>query len=205
MTGQDVLWTLFAATFGYLVGSLSGGLVAGRLWGGVDVRQTGSGRAGATNVLRALGWRAAALAFAIDIGKGALAMGVAAALGGVPAQVGAGLGVVLGHNWPLYSGFRGGRGVAPAVGAALVVAPPVALAGIGLALLAMALSRYVSLGSLVGTLSWVLIIAVLALIGQQPLPIGLVSLAVGALIFLQHWDNILRIAKGTERRLGERV
>ena len=189
----------------YLIGSLPSGIIVGRLWKGVDIRQQGSGRMGATNVLRVLGWKAAALVLILDVAKGGFAMLLAQALGGVPAQVAAGIGVLAGHNWPIYVGFRGGRGITPGIGASFAIVPPAAIAGIILAVLAIAIWRYVSLGSIVGTFVCCGTIIALALMGHYPWPYGPLALAGGGIILFQHRDNIVRLIRGTERRLGERA
>lgn len=203
MMAGALLAALLALGASYLLGSIPSGLIVGRLWRGVDVRRHGSGRTGATNVLRVLGWKAAAVVLGMDVAKGAVAMALGGLLGGIPAQVGAGLGVLAGHNWPLYGGFRGGRGVTPGIGAALVIAPVAALAGIAIAALVIAIWRYVSLGSLVGTFVCCSTIVALAFLGIEPLPFGPLALAGGSLIVFQHRDNIVRLLRGTERRLGE--
>ncbi|MBI4235885.1 MAG: glycerol-3-phosphate 1-O-acyltransferase PlsY [Chloroflexi bacterium] len=205
MTLVIAFQALLALAVSYLLGSIPSGILVGRLWGRVDVRAYGSGRMGATNVLRILGWRAAAVVLGLDVAKGAAAMALGGLLGGVPAQVGAGIGVLAGHNWPLYAGFRGGRGVTPGIGAALVIVPVAALAGLLIAAAVIAISRYVSLGSLVGTIVCCGTIAALAFLGQEPLPFGPLALAAGSLITFQHRDNIVRLLRGTERRLGERA
>ena len=192
-----------ALIIGYLLGSVPSGVLVGRLWRGVDVRQFGSGRTGAANVLRTIGWRAAVIVTFLDVGKGAAAMAVGGLLGAAPGHVAAGVAVLAGHNWPVSVGFQGGRGVMPAMGAALVVAPIAAVVGITLAAVVIGFSRYVSLGSIAGTVGCCSIIVVLAVEGSEPAVFAPLAMAGGGLIVFQHRDNIARLLRGTERRFGE--
>jgi glycerol-3-phosphate acyltransferase PlsY len=194
---------LLVVGLGYLLGSIPSGLVAGRLQG-VDLRQRGSGRTGATNALRTLGPALAALVLAADVAKGAMAVALAPlVLEGPMAQVGAALGAVAGHNWPLFSRFQGGRGVAPALGGQLVMAPWVAMAGLAAFALAILASRYVSLGSLVGTTATGAILVVQALAQWGPWEYAVYGVAGATIVVVQHRDNIARLLAGRERRLGQ--
>ena len=177
-----------------------------RLFHGVDVREYGSGRTGTSNVLRTGGLKSAALVLVLDLSKGALAVLLAKVVADTPAaDVTAGLLVLAGHNWSLFLGFKGGRGIMPAAGAVLVISP-IALA---LCILAWAVaarvSRYVSVASLAGVT-----MAVVAAVAQAVFfdfsYVYLIYFGIGAfIIFWQHSDNILRLRHGTEPRLGERV
>ena len=205
MTPVEVGLVALALLVGYVLGSVPSGVVVGKLWRGVDVRKHGSGRMGATNVLRTLGPKAAVLVTVLDVGKGALAMALGGWLAGTYGNVVAGVAVVAGHNWPFTVGFHGGRGVMPAVGAALVAVPIAGAVGISLAAIFIIVFRYVSLGSLAGTVSCCAIMAALAIQGSQPMAFAPMAIAGGGLIVFQHRDNILRLLRGTERRLGERA
>jgi glycerol-3-phosphate acyltransferase PlsY len=137
---------------GYLIGSVPFGLIVGRAVGGLDVRDFGSGNMGTANVLRTVGARAGAITFALDVGKGAAAIGLARAWGADPTtQAAAGLAACVGHSWPVFARFRGGKAVATAFGAMVLVSPEAAawatVGGIG----ALALSRTMSVGSLTAT------------------------------------------------------
>ncbi len=187
----------------YFFGSLPSGVTVGKLWRGVDIRQHGSGRTGATNVLRTIGWKAAAIVTLLDVGKGAVAMLLGGWFADTPGYVLAGIAVLAGHNWPISAGFKGGRGVMPAVGASLVIVPFAAVVGIALAALVIGVSRYVSLGSMAGTVGCCSIISVLAIQGSEPIAFAPLAMAGGGLIVFQHRDNIVRLIRGTERRLGE--
>ena len=139
-----------ATAAGYVIGSIPFGLLLGRATRGLDVRETGSGSMGSTNVLRVAGPAAAGATFALDVGKGTAAVLCARALGaGAAGQVGAGLAAMVGHSWPVFAGFRGGKSVATAFGAcwrSLRRSPAYAVAG---GVSALVSTRIVSLGSLV--------------------------------------------------------
>lgn len=186
-----------------LAGSLSWGYIVVNLTRGADVRDFGSGRTGVSNILRTTGGKAAALVFALDAGKGILSALLArAVIGPGEAEVAAGLFALCGHNWPVFLRFRGGRGIMPGVGGLAVMAPWVALAGAALFLVITLASRYLSLGSIVGTLTAAALSLTLTLAtGHHPL-YTLYIFVGGSIIIWQHRDNIRRIANGTERRLA---
>lgn len=210
----------------YLIGSFPSGVVVVRLARGIDVRQVGSRRSGATNVLRAAGTLAAAAVFALDVLKGAgavwlgrwLALSVrlqplwgrdllAWPLAGEPTRatwlaVASGLAAFCGHNWPVYVRFRGGRGVATAFGTFLPMAPLPAVGALVVGVLVIALTRYVSLGSLIGSCALPVGLALQAALGRLPWPVVWYGVAAATLIVFQHRDNIARLRAGTERRLG---
>ncbi len=199
---------IFAAIIigGYLLGSVPFGLLLGKLYG-VDVRQYGSGKPGATNVFRVLGAKAAIPAFVADVAKGAIPVIAARLVLGPGGEVAGALAAVAGHNWPIYLKFRGGRGAAPSLGALAAMSWPVSLlAPLCLAVFAMvvALSRYVSLGSMLAALSvLVMMIPLVALNRIELIYLTYGVLAPGLIVF-QHRDNIARLVAGTERKLGER-
>jgi glycerol-3-phosphate acyltransferase PlsY len=194
----------------YLVGALPVGLVIGRLVGGVDIRQTGSGRTGATNAMRSLGTRWAALVFVLDLGKGAAAVLLAGSLyqagpAGSPEVVAAaaGLAAVVGHNWSVFIRFSGGRGVATSAGALLALAPVTIAILAPLAALIVLWTRYVSVASMAAAVLAVpLTVALLPSGLAGPAAIGF-SVVAAALIVAAHRDNIARLRNGTERRWGE--
>jgi acyl phosphate:glycerol-3-phosphate acyltransferase len=193
---------ILAALAGYLIGSIPVGYLVGRV-AGVDPRATGSGKMGATNVLRTLGRKASATVLLCDIGKGALAVGLAhvAFQGLMEAEVAAGIAAILGHVFPVFVGFRGGRGVATAIGGMLVISPLVGLAGLLTGLVIIAVFRVASLGSLLGALLALLLIAALVMGRMQP-AVALVYCLLSFLILAAtHRDNIQRLATGTERKI----
>lgn len=183
---------------GYALGNFSPAYLVGRLAGGFDIREQGSGNAGATNVMRTLGWRYGALVFLLDALKGAAAAGVGFWLGGDLGMAAAAIGVVLGHDFPVVLNFRGGKGIAATTGILLSLLPLPTLAGILLFVLVVVGTRMVSLGSLV----FVSGMALYALLSQQPLM--LVVIAVGAAVFaiVRHRENIRRILAGVENRIS---
>lgn len=189
----------------YLLGSVSFSYLIVRLLKRQDVRRVGSGNAGATNVLRTAGAWPALVALILDLGKGAAAV-TAARLMSAPLAVvgGAAVAVVLGHVFPLFFGLRGGKGVATAVGALGPLAPVAAAASIALFALVVALSRYVSVGSITAALSFPLLWAAEGLLAGDPTPPVLLAAAtlVAALVVTMHRPNLRRLAAGREHRLG---
>lgn len=188
---------------GYLLGSIPFGLVAGYLYLHRDIRDSGSGKTGTTNVLRTAGKSAAALVLFGDIAKGAVPAlvgrfvfhddGVAAA--------GAGAAIV-GHIWPVFAGFRGGRGVASAFGAILGLTPLIALFFPLIGAVLVIPTRYVSLMSVLGTPIAAGIVVVGAIGGWQPVPFAVEAVFATALIEYKHLPNIRRLLAGTEPRIG---
>ena len=190
----------------YLLGSLPTGLIVGKVTKGIDLRAYGSGKTGAANTLRTLGPGAFAVVFLVDFAKAFVAVSLAGLLIGTSsAQVLAGLSALVGHNWSLYIGFSGGRGVAPGIGALLAMSPGVSAIVTTATVSSILLSRYISLGSVVGG-----IVSLLGILGAVVLglerPVYLFYVVPGALIVLyQHRDNIERLIRGTERKLGDPV
>ena len=187
---------------GYLLGSVSFALLLVRWRTGRDIRTVGSGNAGATNVLRAHG-KALALAVALlDIAKGAAAVLLVRTVTGDPRYAAAaGFAAILGHVFPVFSGFRGGKGVATAVGAFLVLAPLGTLACMAVFVLAVAVTRYVSVGSIVAI---VLLPPAARVLSHAPDAVLIAAAATAVLVVLKHLDNIKRLARGEERRIGSK-
>ncbi|MBV9119364.1 MAG: glycerol-3-phosphate 1-O-acyltransferase PlsY, partial [Chloroflexi bacterium] len=170
---------------------------------GVDPRAQGSGKTGATNVLRTLGPSASATVLVGDAAKGAAVVLFARFVlhGDVEAEVAAGIAAILGHVFPVFIGFRGGRGVATALGAMLIISPVIALAALVAGLLVIARSRVASLGSLLGVGIALLVTVALVLTRFETiLPLVYCALAC-VIIVLTHRDNIQRLAAGTERKI----
>lgn len=192
-----------AFVISYLLGSLSFSTIISKYVYGIDIRRYGSGNAGATNTLRVLGAQPAAAVFLLDMLKGVLAVGVGWMLSGgdEAAAVFSGIFAVIGHNWPLFFRFRGGKGIATTIGVMAVMAFPAAVLSGAVALLAIAVTRYVSLGSLLFT--GLLPIFVLLWYDSPSLLAGTVVIAV--LAYWRHRKNIVNLLQGRERKLGERV
>lgn len=188
---------------GYLLGSIPFGLVLGYLWTGRDIREFGSGKTGTTNVLRTAGRIPAALAVVGDISKGALPAvigrfvfddwGVAAAGSAV---------AVVGHIWPVFAGFRGGRGVATAFGGIVVLAPFAGLACLGVAAVILLATRYVSLMSIISTAGAGVLMVIGFVAGWTPPAALIFTLVAGGLIQYMHIPNMRRLLAGTEPRIG---
>ena len=191
---------IIAVTFGYLVGSVPFAFLLARRRG-VDLRRTGSGNVGAANVLRTSGVSDAAVAICLDVAKGAVAVLVAQRLSGGPAApVAGGLAAVIGHIYPAWIGFRGGKGVATAAGVFVVLAP--LAVGIASAVFALATwaTRYVSVGSMAAAVT-----LAAAAAAADVSPVVTVGAAVAAVIIVhRHRGNLGRLFAGTERRVGER-
>jgi len=202
----------------YLLGSIPFGLIIGKLKSGVDIREHGSGKTGATNVMRTIGTKLGILTLLLDVVKAAGAVMLAAVIidsssgiltiGGVSvywqhiAQVAAGLAAIAGHNWPVFAKFKGGRGVTAYFGTLFAIFPPAGILGAEVVAIAALRSRHMSLGSILGALAaWCLMVPLTLAYDLLP-PIYLVyGLVVIALLVYQHQDNIKRLRQGTERRL----
>ena len=191
---------------GYLLGALPFGLILGRLFKGVDVREYGSGKTGMTNVMRTAGIPAAALSLALDMGKSIAVVALArfVLFPDVPGSHAAGaIAVLIGHNWSVFIGFKGGRGTAPGWGGLIMLSPWSGLVATLVGLPVVGLSRYMSLGSILGTLSGVITLAVLIALGRAPVEYIAYSVIGAALVIGLHKDNIQRLLSGTERKIGQ--
>ena len=205
---NDLSITVFVLVSAYFFGAIPSGVIIGRLWRGVDIRSYGSGGSGATNVNRTLGARAGAVVLASDITKGLLVTGVARYLVEADAWLiaSAGAVTVLGHMFPVYIQFRGGKGVAAGLGALAIISPfsaVIALSGVIIAVL----SKYVSLGSVIGTS---LSLGALIVFSAFEVTIFgwdhdrwdlLFAIPVSILIIWSHQSNIGRLVKGDESKL----
>ncbi len=199
-----MIWELVVAAIGaYFFGSIPAGLIVGKVYRRIDVREYGSGRIGSTNILRTLGPGAALIVLISDTAKGVLPVLAARWLTGDAAvQAAAGVGAVLGHDWPIYVGFRGGRGVATAAGALIGMLPLMALVVVAAGLALLLPFRYVSLMSIGGTLICAGVVVALAVHGDVDLAYAVYGAVASALIVALHRENIERLLKGTEPKLG---
>jgi glycerol-3-phosphate acyltransferase PlsY len=189
-----------ALALAYLVGSIPFAFLVARRRG-VDLRARGSRNVGASNVLRTTGVATAVTAMCLDAVKGSLAVLIAYRLSnGLGLPVAAGLASVVGHIFPVWLGFRGGKGVATAAGVFAVLAP-VALAAAGTVfILTVWLTRYISIGSIAGAAA----LAIVAATGEHPQAVTIGAMSAAALIVYRHRDNLVRLRTGTERRVGLR-
>lgn len=200
---------LLSAVLGYVLGAIPFGLLIGRWTRGVDLRAYGSHKTGATNALRTLGARAAASVFVLDVAKGVAAVLLARVLFGGDDQTEwaaalAGVAAIVGHNWSVFIGFTGGRGVATSAGALAAVSPWTLVIVLPIVVAVIWRSRYVSLGSITGALAAPIVTAVLAGLGVASVPAVAYALASGLLVTASHADNIGRLRAGTERRIGQK-
>lgn len=197
---------ILSAVAGYLLGSANTSLILGKLFYKKDVRQYGSGNAGATNTLRTLGKTAALLVVAGDFVKGMLACLIGRWLAGETSagvwagEYAAGLMAVIGHNWPLYFSFKGGKGVMSAFSVAVMLSPFAALICLSGFILIVAVTRYVSLGSMVGGIAF----PVMTWILGEPLFLVLTAVLLAVLIIFRHFSNIRRLVAGNEKKLSFR-
>ena len=186
----------------YLLGSISFSVLLAKSLKGIDIRQHGSGNAGATNTLRVLGKGPAILVLALDVLKGIAAVWIGRWLGGDSAWVASlcGIAAIIGHNWPVYFRFRGGKGIATTIGVmATLVFFPALYAGI-IAILSIVFTRYVSLGSLIFVFLTPVFLAVTGEFG----PYFWASLVICVFAFWRHRTNIVKIAQGKENKLGSK-
>src|SRR5271157_2943356 len=189
--------------FAYLLGSIPFGYLIVRWQKGVDVRSTGSGSTGATNVMRNLGIAGFVATFILDVGKGPVAVLLASRLtSGDPRWIAASsVAAILGHCFPVWLKFRGGKGVATGVGVFLALAPlQVALALVIFAIV-VAIWRYISLGSIVATAAFPLLVYFMK---HPPLPIVLGAAVSALIIIAMHHANIRRLLSGTENKVGKK-
>ena len=192
-----MLTDLALVVLAYLLGSISCGLLIARVYGGADLRHSGSGNIGATNVVRTLGTTAGLLTLLGDGAKGLVAVLCALKWGQtsvLPAL--AALAAVLGHMFPLYHGFRGGKGVATALGVFLPTLPLPLLGGLVIWLVVVAVWRYVSAGSILAAL----VVPLLAVLWSYPVPLVLAAALIALLVLYKHRENLSRLLQGRESK-----
>lgn len=210
----------FAAVIimGYLLGSIPFGLLIGRRSAKVDVRQYGSGKTGATNVLRAAGKKAAALVVILDVSKGVLAVLFAGliirgdylvvgefGLGMLVAQVLAASAAIIGHIFPVFLKFKGGRGVAPFFGGLIALCPAAAIFGGEVLIIGAGLTKFASLGSIAGVIGTYAVLVPLTILSGFPIEYLAYALIGTIIVIVMHRDNIVRLVKGKERKLGQKA
>lgn len=195
---MTILTSLGLLIAGYLIGNISFAYYAGRIFGGFDIREKGSGNAGATNVIRVLGWKIGIGVFVLDALKGLAAAAIGLVLGGEVGAMLAAFGVVLGHDFPVFLNFRGGKGIASTTGIFLFLFPLPALGAVLLFVLIVLVSRWVSLGSLV----FVSCVLAYVLVSGQPTAYAVLAAGLTLFAFLRHSANIQRLLRGEENRLS---
>ncbi len=186
----------------YLLGSVPFALLLSRRWSATDLRAVGSGNLGATNVLRASGVGAGVLVAVLDAIKGAASVALAMRMSADPAApAAAGLAAIIGHIYPMWTRFRGGKGVATACGVFAVLTPVAVAPSLLVFLVAVWVSKYVSLGSILATIT----LPSIAYAAGAPAASLLAAFAAAALILFRHRSNLTRLLGGTERRIGARA
>ncbi|MGI5850339.1 MAG: glycerol-3-phosphate 1-O-acyltransferase PlsY [Christensenellales bacterium] len=189
---------ILSAVIGYFIGCISFGYITGKLFKGKDIRDVGSGNAGTANVIRNYGWAIGLITFIGDVFKGAASALVGFALCGTVGVFIGGLAAVLGHIWPVFLKFRGGKGVATSLGVFLVMMPYQALAVFGLCVIVIALTKTMSIGSLIGT-ALMVVCSLVFYFGD--IWNHVVSVLLLLLVLYSHRANIKRLAEGKENQL----
>jgi len=204
-----ILAVVLAVGIGYVSGALPWGLWLGRWVRGVDVRTMGSRNLGATNVYRSLGPALGILTLLLDIAKGAVPVALVPGLAATQAFPGGrtwcmmavAVAAVAGHVWTCFAGFRGGKGVATTVGVLLAMAPIAFGVFAAVFVLTVALTRFISLGSVLGSIAFVVALGWTAAGGVRS-PSFIVGTVLALLVIVRHRENLVRLARGTERRFS---
>jgi len=208
---EAIVKGFISLVIGYLLGSANTSLIVGKFYG-IDVRQHGSGNAGLTNTLRTIGKTAAFFVILGDILKGVISCLIGYYLlkdvqfaGLIPVEVPqkagmffGGLGAVLGHNWPLYFGFKGGKGILTSFSVVMMTAPYIGLILLGVFIIIVAATRYVSLGSIIGCALFPILIAIC----YKNIVFVIYAALLAALAIIRHNQNIVRLLSGTESKLS---
>lgn len=212
---ETILRFAAAAVSGYLLGSLPSGVIIGKVFGNIDPRTMGSGKTGTTNILRTLGPGPAAMVLVLDLSKGVAAVLLAryAFMPQPPASVNlqawaeafGGFAAILGHNHSIFIHFTGGRGVATGGGTMLAVSPFAFVVALIALVVPIALTRYVSLGSIMGAAAGAITDVILAATGHDSWPHAIFLVVGASYIIFAHRDNIERLLAGTERKLGAKA
>jgi len=193
---------IIAITAAYAIGSIPFALILARRWGTRDLRRIGSGNLGAANVWRAAGATAGVLVALLDIAKGAAGVVLAERLtGGAAAPAAAGVAAVVGHIYPVWLGFRGGKGVATSCGVFAVLTPLAVLPALAVFFVSVWITKYISAGSVMASFA----LTPLAYATGSPTPVIAAAAAVAALIVFRHRSNLKRVRAGTEPRVGMKV
>jgi glycerol-3-phosphate acyltransferase PlsY len=213
-----ILKFLSVIMIGYLLGSIPFGVIVSRFSAKKDLRAFGSGKTGATNVLRTAGKKAAALSVLGDLLKGIIPVVLAGyifgenllvigsiGIGADLAQIFAGLAAIAGHNWSVFLKFKGGRGVATFFGGLMALCPPAALIGGEVLLFSAGITRFASFGSILGVVTAYVVLVPFTVIYHFPLAYLGYALIGSVTIIIMHKDNIIRLISGTERKIGDKA
>lgn len=193
--------TILAITLSYLIGSISTAYLVVKIVKGIDIRAVGSGNAGATNVKRILGTGPAVFVLILDMLKGVLAVSIGKWIGGEILSLWCGVAVVIGHNWPLFFGLKGGKGSATSFGVIITVSPMIAVLLAIIGVLSIAVTKYVSLGSILAAPIYVIAMAVSYKTSHHTL----FALILALMVLYRHRENIKRLREGKESKLGETI
>ena len=211
---MNIIAGIIFVVLAYLVGSISFGLLIGKLIKGIDIRNFGSGSTGATNVARVCGPIWGIISLILDMGKAAIPVALTVYILETPdwSHSLTGLSAIAGHIWPLFTNFKGGKGIASGWAALIVLSPWAGVAATLAAAPVIGITRYVSLGSIVGSVVGGLSITVLAILNNLetdgvpniPFVYSAYGLIGGAITVLLHKDNVKRLIKGNENKLGQK-
>src|SRR6185436_1374182 len=191
-----------AIVVAYLIGSIPFALICARRWGASDLRDVGSGNLGAANVMRASGVTAGVMVAALDMAKGAASVWLAGRFSAGPEiSAAAGFAAIVGHIYPVWLRFRGGKGVATACGVFSMLTPLAVPPALVVFVITVWLTKYISLGSVLASL----VLPPLAYVVGSPAPAVLAAIAAAIIIVFRHRSNVVRLRTGTERRLGVRA
>ena len=183
----------------YLIGNFSTSYLVSKIFAKIDIREYGSGNAGSTNVLRTLGVKAAAFTFLGDLLKGIIAVYLGNVVGGFNISLLCGIAVVVGHNWPVFLEFKGGKGIATTIGVVVSIKPLVAFICISIGIIILFKFRYVSLASIIAV---VILPFTIIIYGFEYFLFGLI---LALLAIYRHQENIKRLLAGNERKIGEKT
>ena len=197
-----MVWKIIlAGIIGYLLGCIPSGVLISKAYGIRDIRKHGSGNSGTTNVLRTLGWLPSVLTLICDCLKGYVACLIGKHLCGDPAMLVGGLCAILGHDFPVFMGFKGGKGIATSLGLIIAINPWLALALLVVQIIAVALTRYMSVASLITTVAFPILVGFTER-GRENFPLFLGAACIAsALSLFGHRSNIQRLIHGEENRL----
>lgn len=190
---------ILAAVLGYLIGNIASSYFAGKLLKNIDIREHGSGNAGATNTFRVLGFKAGVIVFICDVIKGILAALIGGWLTG--SEIGAivaGGAAVVGHNWPVFLGFKGGKGIATTFGLLIAVFPIISIILFILCVSIIWITRYVSLASISAAILFPILLAAF----RKPIEILLLGIILSLLALYRHRTNIIRLLNGKESKFA---
>ena len=192
---------ILPAVIGYLLGNISSGLLIGKIFGVKDIRKVGSGNAGTTNVLRSLGWLPSVLTLVGDCLKGVAACLIGRRLGGDLGMLIGGVASIVGHDFPAAFGFKGGKGIATSLGVILCIDPRLAIGLLLVQIVAVALTRYMSVASLITTVAFPVLTAILYRSRESYPMLVVCALIMSALSLFGHRGNVKRLLRGEENKL----